>query len=309
MLRDFLNRDGVEVGRRLPGAPRKRRRIEALHRKPNTAKPAPGNKIYPCLLRGLKVERPNRVRACRSRWKPSSASRRWRRRWPDMRSLTFQRDATHCATTPTRAVSSPAKLSSAYRSPTKSPSAGMAKALRPRQSLRRTHLEIGQIRAGQPSRLRQRRRCRFCAYARRVVRRPFPQRRKKNARVQDNRSANATASLNKTFAAAEDRRLVERFEWRYTPRRGSRLDIAESELAVLSTRCLDRRIANKPELIGEVAAWEQNRNKHHAKADGQFTTASPPATSRHSDSLPCNPPTRRRALASCKGGLVLGYFF
>ena len=49
--------------------------------------------------------------------------------------------------------------------------------------------------------------------------------------------------------------------------------MAESELAVLSTQCLDRRIPNKPKLIAEVAAWEQHRNQHHAKADWQFTTA------------------------------------
>ena len=48
--------------------------------------------------------------------------------------------------------------------------------------------------------------------------------------------------------------------------------MAESELGVLSTQCLDRRIPDKPKLLEEVAAWEQNRNKHHAKADWQFTT-------------------------------------
>jgi hypothetical protein len=56
------------------------------------------------------------------------------------------------------------------------------------------------------------------------------------------------------------------------PKHGSWLDMAESELAVLSNQCLDRRIPNKPELTAEVAAWEQRRNKHHAKADWQFTT-------------------------------------
>ena len=48
---------------------------------------------------------------------------------------------------------------------------------------------------------------------------------------------------------------------------------ALSELGVLSTQCLDRRIPNKPKLIEEVAAWQENRNKHHATADWQFTTA------------------------------------
>jgi hypothetical protein len=42
---------------------------------------------------------------------------------------------------------------------------------------------------------------------------------------------------------------------------------------VLSTQCLDRHIADKQALIGEVAVWEDDRNEHHAKADWQFTTA------------------------------------
>ena len=57
------------------------------------------------------------------------------------------------------------------------------------------------------------------------------------------------------------------------PQHGSWLDMAESELGVLSTRCLDRRIPDKQTLTHEVAAWEEYRNKHHAKADWQFTTA------------------------------------
>ena len=69
------------------------------------------------------------------------------------------------------------------------------------------------------------------------------------------------------------RRLVERFEWHYTPKHGSWLDMAESELSVLSGQCLDRRIADKQTLIEEVDAWQDSRNKNHAKADWQFTTA------------------------------------
>jgi uncharacterized small protein (DUF1192 family) len=49
--------------------------------------------------------------------------------------------------------------------------------------------------------------------------------------------------------------------------------MAESELSVLSTQCLDRRIADKQTLTEEVAAWEVGRNKNHAKADWQFTAA------------------------------------
>jgi len=61
MLRDFLNREGFPVGRRHVGTLMKRMGIEALYRRPNTSKPALGHKIYPYLLRGLKVERPNQV--------------------------------------------------------------------------------------------------------------------------------------------------------------------------------------------------------------------------------------------------------
>ncbi len=72
--------------------------------------------------------------------------------------------------------------------------------------------------------------------------------------VQDNLSTHKPASLYEAFPAPEARRLVERFEWHYTPKHGSWLDMAESELGVLSSQCLDRRIPDKPSLIREVAA-------------------------------------------------------
>jgi hypothetical protein len=89
--------------------------------------------------------------------------------------------------------------------------------------------------------------------------------------VQDNLSTHTMASLYATFAPAEARRLAERFEWHYTPKHGSWLDMAESELGVLSSQCLDRRIPDKDSLINEVAAWQAHRNKHNAKAIWQFT--------------------------------------
>jgi hypothetical protein len=90
--------------------------------------------------------------------------------------------------------------------------------------------------------------------------------------VQDNLNTHKPASLYEPFPAAEARRLVERFEWHYTPKHGSWLNMAESELAVVSSQCLDRRIPDKQSLIDEVAAWEADRNKKHTKADWQFTT-------------------------------------
>jgi hypothetical protein len=89
--------------------------------------------------------------------------------------------------------------------------------------------------------------------------------------VQDNLNIHSKASLYDAFPAAEARRLVERFEWHYTPKHGSRLDLAESELGVLSSQCLDRRISDKQALIDQVAAWEQERNANHTKANWHFT--------------------------------------
>jgi len=84
--------------------------------------------------------------------------------------------------------------------------------------------------------------------------------------VQDNLNIHCKASLYEAFPAAEARRLVERFEWHYTPKHGSWLDLAESELGVLSSQCLARRIPDKQMLSEEIAAWEHDRNATHAKA-------------------------------------------
>jgi len=90
--------------------------------------------------------------------------------------------------------------------------------------------------------------------------------------IQDNLNTHAAASLYEAFPAAEARRLVERFEWHYTPKHGSWLDLAESELGVLASQCLDRRIPDKNTITDKVAAWVQERNKNHAKAEWRFST-------------------------------------
>jgi putative transposase len=61
MLRDMLKREGVSIGRRHVATLMKRMGIEAIYRRPNTSKPTPGHKIYPYLLRGKKIERPDHV--------------------------------------------------------------------------------------------------------------------------------------------------------------------------------------------------------------------------------------------------------
>jgi putative transposase len=61
MLRDLLRREGAVVGRRHVATLMKRMGIEAIYRRPNTSKPAAGHKIYPYLLRGVKIDRPDHV--------------------------------------------------------------------------------------------------------------------------------------------------------------------------------------------------------------------------------------------------------
>jgi len=74
MLRDLLNQEGIGIGRRPVATLMKRMGIEAIYRKPHTSKPAPGHKIYPYLLRGMKVDRPNQVWAMDITYVPMRAA-------------------------------------------------------------------------------------------------------------------------------------------------------------------------------------------------------------------------------------------
>jgi hypothetical protein len=91
--------------------------------------------------------------------------------------------------------------------------------------------------------------------------------------VCDNLSTHTQAALYEAFDAAEARRLATRFEWHYTPKHGSWLNIAECELSALARQCLDRRILDLDTLRREVAAWESTRNAAEVTIDWQFTTA------------------------------------
>ena len=91
--------------------------------------------------------------------------------------------------------------------------------------------------------------------------------------VCDNLSTHTPAALYEAFEAKEARRLAERFEWHYTPKHGSWLNIAEMELSVLARQCLDRRIPDMATLRREVAAWQKKRNAAKVRVDWQFTTA------------------------------------
>ena len=91
--------------------------------------------------------------------------------------------------------------------------------------------------------------------------------------VQDNLNTHKPASLYEAFAPEEARRILERLEIHYTPKHGSWLNMAETELGILSRQCLDRRIEDRPVLTNEIATWEDGRNSAKSKVHWQFTTA------------------------------------
>ena len=96
---------------------------------------------------------------------------------------------------------------------------------------------------------------------------------KKIVVVMDNLNTHSPASFYETFEPQEARRLIERFEFHYTPKHGSWLNMAEIELGVLIRQCLSRRIPDKSTLKKEVRAWQKDRNAKVVKVDWRFTTA------------------------------------
>jgi hypothetical protein len=90
--------------------------------------------------------------------------------------------------------------------------------------------------------------------------------------VMDNLNTHGIASLYEAFDPATARALASRLQIHYTPKHGSWLNMAETELSVLSRQCLDRRIDNKELLTHEITAWEKKRNATCKTIDWRFTT-------------------------------------
>lgn len=90
--------------------------------------------------------------------------------------------------------------------------------------------------------------------------------------VMDNLSVHEPGSLYETFPAEKAKALWERFEFIYTPKHGSWLNMAEIELNVLHGQCLKKRIDQIDIVRKEATAWQDNRNNKNAKVNWQFTT-------------------------------------
>ena len=90
--------------------------------------------------------------------------------------------------------------------------------------------------------------------------------------VMDNLNTHKASSLYEAFPPDEAKRIWDRFEFVYTPKHGSWLNMAEIELNVLNGQCLNRRIDNFEEVQSEVNAWETHRNNMNAEINWRFET-------------------------------------
>lgn len=91
--------------------------------------------------------------------------------------------------------------------------------------------------------------------------------------VMDNLNTHGIASLYEAFAPDVARALAARLEIHYTPKHGSWLNMAETELSVLSRQCLDRRIDDRDRMARQIATWQADRNAANVRINWQFKTA------------------------------------
>lgn len=94
---------------------------------------------------------------------------------------------------------------------------------------------------------------------------------KKITLVMDNLATHKAAALYEVYPPPEAKRIWDRFEFVYTPKHGSWLNMAEIELNVLMGQCLNRRIDNMKTMKQEVHAWKEHRNNKKAVINWQFT--------------------------------------
>lgn len=94
---------------------------------------------------------------------------------------------------------------------------------------------------------------------------------KKIKLIMDNLNTHKPSALYETFKPKEAKRIWDRFEFVYTPKHGSWLNMAEIELNVLMGQCLKRRMDKKELIEREVRAWEKDRNNKQSSISWQFT--------------------------------------
>ena len=96
---------------------------------------------------------------------------------------------------------------------------------------------------------------------------------KKIRLVQDNLNTHDGASLYEAYEPAEARRILNKIEFHYTPKHGSWLNMAETEINIMNSQCLNRRLDDQALIASEVAEWERKRNAAKARIHWTFTLA------------------------------------
>ncbi len=91
--------------------------------------------------------------------------------------------------------------------------------------------------------------------------------------VQDNLNTHDGASLYEAFPPEEARQILEKLEFHYTPKHGSWLNLAESEISIMNSQCLDCRLESVAAVAEQVAPWEEERNAKKVRVHWAFTVA------------------------------------
>jgi DDE superfamily endonuclease len=117
----------------------------------------------------------------------------------------------------------------------------------------------------------QRRKVEWACCVKALLEEDYPQA-QKVLLVCDNLNTHTGGALYEAFPAKVAKALCERLEFHNTPKHGSWLNMAETELSVLAGQCLDRRMDSAEFVASEARAWEAERNRREAKVRWQFTT-------------------------------------
>jgi len=91
--------------------------------------------------------------------------------------------------------------------------------------------------------------------------------------VNDNLNTHTPASLYKAFPPEEAHRLANRFEWHYTPKHASWLDMAEIEIGIMSRQALAKPLPDMDSFKNQIKVWTLRRNMECSKVNWQFTTS------------------------------------
>ena len=110
----------------------------------------------------------------------------------------------------------------------------------------------------------------WAKFMKRIANEMYPEA-KKIRLVMDNFKTHASSAFYEIFTPEEAKKLRDRFEFIYTPKHGSWLNMAEIELNVLNKQCLSRHIPTMEKIISEVEAWQNQRNNKNSKINWQFT--------------------------------------